>query len=181
MNEVVPALDFAREVEEESGQPVLSCYQCRKCSSGCPLSFVGDLQVHQVMRLVQLGLREEALSSRSAWLCVGCRTCQARCPNGIDGSRVMDALKAASVAAGVAPGDARCAAFHSSFLSTVRAFGRAYELGMMALFKLKTKALFEDLALGVKLFTRGRLKLLPERSAAGEVRRLFRRVGGGRQ
>ena len=35
--------DFVKKVEEISGQTLLSCYQCGKCSAGCPMCFAMDL------------------------------------------------------------------------------------------------------------------------------------------
>ena len=83
---------FLREVEAESGQKVTNCYQCGNCTAGCPCGPEYDLQVSQVMRAVQLGNKEMALSSRSLWLCVSCSTCTSRCPNNIDVAKVMDVL-----------------------------------------------------------------------------------------
>jgi heterodisulfide reductase subunit C len=82
-----------RSIEEMSGQKALSCYQCGKCSAGCPMSFAMDLLPNQIIRLVQLGLWEEALAAKTIWICASCFTCYARCPRGVDLSRVMEALR----------------------------------------------------------------------------------------
>ncbi len=86
--------DFVKRVNEISGQNILNCYQCGRCSSGCPLTFAMDLLPSQVIRLVQLGLEEEALEGNTQWLCASCMTCHARCPRGVDLSKVMEALRA---------------------------------------------------------------------------------------
>lgn len=143
------------------------------------MAFAMDLLPHQVVRLVQLGTRARLISARTPWVCTGCKTCQARCPNGIDISRVNDALKAAAMAARVVPGDRYVAAFHSSFLSSVHSLGRAYELGMIGLYKLRSGTYTADLALGLAMLRRGKLKLLPKRIRHWrEVDRLFRRAAG---
>ncbi len=82
-----------RRVEEISGQNVLACYQCGKCSAGCPAAEAMDLLPNQVIRLVQLGLVEEAMGSQTIWYCAACLTCAARCPKGVDLARVMEALR----------------------------------------------------------------------------------------
>jgi heterodisulfide reductase subunit C len=85
--------DFVKKVSEISGQNLNLCYQCGKCSAGCPMSFVMDYLPNQIMRLVQLGLEEDIANSKTIWLCASCLTCSVRCPKGIDIARVMEALR----------------------------------------------------------------------------------------
>ncbi len=82
-----------RRIGEISGQNLLACYQCGRCSAGCPASGVMDLLPSQVIRLLQLGLVEEAMASQTAWHCAACLSCTARCPKGVDLPRVMEALR----------------------------------------------------------------------------------------
>jgi len=88
------ASEFVRLVNEISGQNVLNCYQCGRCSGGCPLTFAMKLLPSQVIRLVQLGLEEEALETNTPYVCASCLTCFARCPRGVDLAKVMEALRA---------------------------------------------------------------------------------------
>ena len=76
-----PLSDLRTFVESQSGQKVLDCYQCGKCSAGCPAAEFMDLTPRQVMRAVQLGQAELALRSSTIWLCASCQTCSARCPD----------------------------------------------------------------------------------------------------
>jgi heterodisulfide reductase subunit C len=85
--------DFVKKVEELSGQNLLSCYQCGKCSAGCPGSFAMDLLPSQIIRMVQLGLQDEILNSKTIWLCASCLTCSVRCPRGVDLAKVFEALR----------------------------------------------------------------------------------------
>jgi heterodisulfide reductase subunit C2 len=85
--------EFVKKVAGLSGQNLNLCYQCGKCSAGCPMSFAMDLLPNQVMRLVQLGLEEDIANSKTVWLCASCLTCAVRCPKGVDISRVMEALR----------------------------------------------------------------------------------------
>ena len=85
--------ELVRRVEEYSGQDMLACYQCGKCSAGCPVAFAMDMLPSQVIRLIQLGQVEAVLDSETPWLCASCQTCYARCPKGLDLSRIMEAVR----------------------------------------------------------------------------------------
>ena len=84
---------FVEKVEEISGQKLLACYQCGKCSAGCPAVGEMDILPNQVIRFAQLGLKEELLESKSIWVCASCLTCNVRCPKGIKIAEVMEAVR----------------------------------------------------------------------------------------
>mgnify|MGYP000055980384 CR=1 FL=1 len=167
-------MTLAEEIRERSGEDINACYQCHKCSGGCPLTFVSDLPLSGVIRALQLGLRDVVLASRLVWLCSGCRTCYERCPNGIDGTRVIDALKVMAKEEDRVE-DLPVAAFHDAFLGMVRRFGRAYELGMMAQYKLRTGTFTQDVPMGLRMMARRKLRLVPSLAAGRrDLARLFR-------
>jgi heterodisulfide reductase subunit C len=166
---------------------VSACFQCRKCSSGCPLAFAMDLLPDRVIRLALLGQEEELLRCRTIWVCSACETCTTRCPNGIDIAGTMDWLKEEALKRGYAsqPGVAR---FHQTFLETVRlAGGRLSEPLLLGLYqwrggltleKIKSGTLLNDLRLGWELARRGRLvPKLPHRlQGAGDIKEMFARA-----
>lgn len=119
-------------VFETTGQNPFCCYQCGNCSAGCPTAGRSDLLPHQVFRLLQLGDEEssrELLGSLQPWLCVGCQTCAARCPQELDLSRVMDALRTEAMRANSVPAAARrLEVFQRSFVEQVMANGRLNEI-----------------------------------------------------
>ncbi|OGD16541.1 MAG: disulfide reductase [Candidatus Aminicenantes bacterium RBG_13_59_9] len=84
---------FVAKVEELSGQKILACYQCGKCSAGCIAVSEMDILPNQVIRFVQLGLKDELLKSNAYWVCASCLTCNARCPKGIKIAEIMEAVR----------------------------------------------------------------------------------------
>ncbi|MFQ5711865.1 MAG: 4Fe-4S dicluster domain-containing protein [Candidatus Geothermarchaeales archaeon] len=93
-------VEFISKIEELSGQSLLSCNQCGKCSGGCPSASAMDLLPNQVIRLIQLG-REEVLNCKMMWFCASCLVCDSRCPRGIDLSKVMESLRALTLRRGI--------------------------------------------------------------------------------
>jgi heterodisulfide reductase subunit C len=92
---------FVRQVEEISGQDLLACNQCGKCSAGCPVVAAMDILPSQVIRMAQLGM-EEVLESNTIWICASCLTCVTRCPKGVDLPRLMEALRQIALRQGLA-------------------------------------------------------------------------------
>ena len=84
---------FVRKIEEISDQELLACYQCGKCSAGCPSVSEMDILPNQIIRYAQLGQKDELLNSKSIWLCAACLTCNSRCPKGINVAEVFEALR----------------------------------------------------------------------------------------
>lgn len=84
---------FIARIEELSGQDLMACYQCGKCSAGCPMAKYMDILPNQMIRFAQLGLKDELLSSEAIWLCVSCLTCNSRCPKGVRIAEIIEALR----------------------------------------------------------------------------------------
>ena len=165
------------EVERRSGTPVSACFQCHKCSTGCPIGPEMDFLPSQIMRLIHLGQETEVLQSRSIWLCASCEACTTRCPMGIDIAAVMDTLRMIAVERGVSVPDAHGEQFNRSFLSSVRRHGRVFELGMLTAYKLRCGDLFADMDKAAKMLTKGKLAFWPTRSGSlREVREIFHRA-----
>ena len=166
------------EVLLRSGQHVEYCYHCHKCTAGCPVLEAMEYGPDRILRMTTFDQRETVLQSRDIWLCAGCLTCGTRCPNEIDISAVMDALRQIAIEEKYPAAERDALLFHRLFLGVVHQTGRSYEAGMLGLFKVLSKTpLMDDVGAGIGLFMRGRVPLLPDRTkAASEVRQLWRRL-----
>jgi len=171
---------LADEVRAATGVNVAACYQCGKCSAGCPMAAETALRPHLVLHRVLSWPRERVLRDESIWYCLTCETCSARCPNACDPAAVIDALREISLEEGLADMPRRVAAFHRAFLSQVRLNGRLYEAGLVMEYKLRSGDLVSDVANAPAMLARGKLPLRPARIAGvDEVRRIFDRCGRG--
>lgn len=174
---LTPSIEFRSEIERLSGQNVSRCYQCGKCTAGCPAAYVMDLGPRRVMRGIQLGLREEVLNSSTIWLCLFCQTCSARCPLDIDIARVLESLRILAVAESKAPAEKDVALFHRLFLQSVQRWGHAYELALSAQFNLQGRHPFQNINLLPGMLGKGKLPLLPPRvKGKGQVRAIMERA-----
>ncbi len=87
------AAAFVKRVESLSAQDLMACYQCGRCSAGCPMATYMDILPNQIIRFAQMGLRDELLNSEAIWLCVSCLTCNSRCPKGVRIAEVIESLR----------------------------------------------------------------------------------------
>jgi len=165
------------EVQDHTEVKVNHCYQCGKCSAGCPLSDEMDFPPSMIMRMLQTGdpkLEDKVLRSYSIWVCLTCEMCYARCPMSIDIPKVMDFLREKAIKEKKAnPKAKEIIDFHRSFLDTVRYTGKMYEVGFYAEYKTRTLKLLNDMTLVPPMMKRGKLHFIPEmvkdRSAIGSI------------
>lgn len=177
LNEV--SSDFFHVVRERSGQPVEKCYQCGKCTAGCPLASYMDIVPNQVMRMVQLGMKEELLKCQTIWLCAYCSTCSIRCPRNVNLAEVMDCLRimAKQVEMPTAGRSKLVAIFNDNFLSSIRKHGRFFEFGAMLGFNLKSRRPFKEAYTGLAMLKRGKMRFTVDRpKGLKEINNIFSRV-----
>ena len=163
-------------LEKEAGTSINLCYQCGKCTAGCPAAFAMDYPPRQVIRLLQLGLVDEALGSESVWICASCETCSSRCPRGVDIASLMDAIRREALLQNRVT-DKKVAAFNKAFLSGVKRFGRTYEAGLLLQYNTATGQYLKDAELGLPMFLRGKVGILPEKIKGRDaIKKIFARA-----
>jgi heterodisulfide reductase subunit D len=85
--------DMAQFIREECGENVYLCYQCERCSSGCPTVSAMRYRPAQMMRMAQFGLEDRLASDASIWRCLGCDTCTAHCPHELSVRRLVEVMR----------------------------------------------------------------------------------------
>jgi heterodisulfide reductase subunit C len=139
-----------------------------------------DYHPDQIIRMAQLGLKKQVLSSSTIWLCASCETCVTRCPHDIDILRVMDTLREIALREKIKGKEVAIPVFHQHFLDSISRFGRPHELSLLLLLKLKTGDFLGDIGLGVKMLLKGKLKPLPHRvKGLKEIRAIFKKTEQG--
>lgn len=157
--------DLAKRIQEELGQNVFLCYQCVKCTSGCPVGGYFDWQPNQIMRAVQLGQEDIALESETPWLCASCQTCTTRCPQGLDIAAIMDFLTREAKERGFEPARPELNTFNEAFMRELKLWGRSYEPGLMVEMTLRNrdlKALLDDAGMYSKMIQKGKVGFFPK-------------------
>ena len=150
----------------ENENPSL-CYQCAKCSAGCPVAEDMDVLPHQVIHLASMGMQDRVLKSKTIWTCAGCFTCAVRCPNDIDITSVMDGLRTQAAKEGIECPLPHVATFHKTFLNDLSRRNRIHEVRMMGEYNMRTMRPFHNAMVGAKMFFKRRLHLMPPKSRKG--------------
>lgn len=116
--------NFKYEVAAEiGGVNITRCFACGTCTTGCPVREIDEkYNPRKIIHMILLGLRERVLRSDFIWLCSTCYTCYDRCPQDVQLTDIMTALKNIATREGY---------IHPSFREQARlvtTFGRLYEV-----------------------------------------------------
>jgi heterodisulfide reductase subunit C len=165
-----------RSVEELSGIDVSACLQCKKCSNGCAVASLTKMSPSEIIRRLQLNTDEEILDSDLVWMCASCETCFDRCPMKIDMASVIDALRNIATNKKAGKQKENVQQFNKSFLKTVQMFGRTYDLGMIAAYKIGTSSYMNDTDKFPMMLRKRKIALLPSFKADKKyIRRIFKK------
>ncbi len=172
-------LSFLKEIENQSGEKISTCYQCYKCTVGCPVAHDMDIFPHRIIRHIILGDKEKVLTSGAIWTCLQCTTCSVRCPNDIDIAHVFDTLRKIAVAEHQ-EAEKDTWAFYKYFLDSVKKHGRLHELEAIMRYKLAKKDFFGDTKIGLGMLAKGRMGILPHNIRdRKELKEMFKKIEAG--
>jgi heterodisulfide reductase subunit C2 len=163
-------------VQKISGIDIRSCLQCKKCTNGCPVTGMAVVPPNEMLRRIQLNAGDEIFESDLIWMCASCETCFARCPMKIDMASVMDALRVLAVRKKASKQKGNVRLFNKSFLKTVQIFGRTYDLGMIAAYKVGTSTYLQDTDKFPMMLKKGKIAILPSLGADKKyIKRIFKK------
>lgn len=166
-----------KQIEEKAAV----CYQCGTCTGACPVVAAGgmDYTPRAIMRMIQVGMEHETLSSQTIWTCASCYACAVRCPREIEITDIMTQLRNLALKKGYKA--RRGKVYNQGFMSIVRRHGRMYELELVVRYNLLTNPLnfLGLLPVGLKMITKGKLRYLPDHpQGRPEIRHMFDGVEG---
>lgn len=162
-----------KALEARSGVKLHECYQCGKCSAGCPMAESMDIMPRQVLRYLQLGMLDEALHSKAPWICATCHTCSARCPHNVEISELMEAVRQQADRAGIYP-VRRARLFTRDFLRPIKHFGRSHEMTLTIFYNISSGRLTQHFAYLPGMLKGSKLKILPTRiKGHGDIKRIM--------
>lgn len=182
---------LVQRVEDLAHTSVADCYQCGKCTAGCPRGDAMDLGPTRLIRLVQCGDVLEAAAADGPWQCVSCLTCSTRCPKSVNIAGVIDALRQISIEENVTSRNfKRTVIFQKEFLRNIRKNGRTNEIELVGWFKVRDyatgfspigaiKESLGDAMLGLNMLKRNKLHFesgSPVKDK-GIVERIFEKCG----
>jgi len=138
-----------------------------------------DYLPNQIIRMIQLGMEEQVLSSKTIWLCASCLICTSRCPREIDIAEIMDYLRRSAYKKQVMPlEETEVPLFNKIFLKNIEMFGRLFELGLIGMFNLLSGEFFKDMSLAPKMFIKRKIGIFPRRIRnLKEIKAIFRKSG----
>jgi len=116
--------NFKYEVSKEiEGANITRCFACGTCTSSCPVREIDNkYNPRKIIRMVLLGMRERVLKSNFIWLCSTCCICDDRCPQGVNLTKIMTALK------NIAAKEGYIHPFFRGQARLVSTFGRLYDV-----------------------------------------------------
>jgi heterodisulfide reductase subunit C len=147
------------------GESIKKCIQCGTCTGSCPVSYTMDITPREIIALFRAGDIESILSSRTIWICASCYACTVRCPQGVQVTDILYALKRLALEQEIFPKRFPVHALSKSFVDITNRFGRSYEPGLILSYFLKTNPLklLGMVPLFLKLVLKGRIDFLPKK------------------
>ena len=162
-------LSFSQEISNllyaTEGQPIRTCIQCGTCSGTCPVAGYMDYTPRQMIAMINAGLKEQVLESNTFWYCASCYHCTVRCPQEINITELMYALKRYSIWKGQHKEGLIGPTFSEAFVKMIVRGGRSFEpvLAPSYIFSFNLRGILQEVTNATELLLKGRLPVIPAR------------------
>lgn len=156
---------FADRITQIPGcENLRDCIQCGVCSGTCPLLNYMDESPRQIINMIRAGFKDEVLSSLTPWICASCYSCSAECPQEIEITNIMYAVKRMGMGEDAYPKASLVPSMARIFEQQIENMGRISEILTLLYPKLSVEpfSLPRFFSLGWNMFKSGRIKLLPD-------------------
>lgn len=135
---------MADKIAAHSHVKLHECYQCGKCSAGCPMAHAMDLMPREIVHYMQLGMMDDILKSKTIWLCASCHTCSQRCPHSIDIPALIENARIEAKKKGLIAVK-EVDRFTDIFLENVKIFGKNQEVVLEGAYNVSTGHFMQDM------------------------------------
>lgn len=81
------------QLTQISGINTKKCMVCGKCSATCPNYDEMEYHPHQFIQMVENGMIEPLLKSKSIYACLSCFACLERCPRQVEPAKLIEAVR----------------------------------------------------------------------------------------
>ena len=99
---IIPHLIMGRQIEQASGSATTLCWTCGSCDFECPVNIAtGRLRPQKIVRMANLGLRDELLHLPEIWYCLNCRRCMNVCPNAVSPCTLIEFVRSDALVKGM--------------------------------------------------------------------------------
>lgn len=147
----------AAAIAQKAGVALDECYQCGKCSAGCPMAHAMDLMPRQIVHCLRTGQTDLVLRSKAIWLCATCHTCVERCPHSIDIPSLVEVSRQAAERQGI------CAVqevgkFNNIFMENIRVFGKSQEVILEGLYNVTSGHFLQDMDNAPRMALKGMIR-----------------------
>ena len=170
---------LADRIAKEAGVKLHECYQCGKCSAGCPMANSFDLMPRQIVHLMHLGDMNSVMKSKTIWLCASCHTCVERCPHDIDIPVLIEKSRMEAQKRGISA-QRNVRLFNDIFMETVRGFGKSQEVILEGAYNVSSGRLLQDMNNVPTMLQKGIVR--PELNAVQDkedIRRIMKKCEEG--
>jgi len=86
------------DLQKFGAADINSCFSCGNCTAICPLADNDATFPRRIIRLAQVGLTDELVSSKELWTCYQCGRCTDRCPQEADPAEFMATARRYAIA-----------------------------------------------------------------------------------